>query len=168
MLKRQSVLAAAIAVTSCFSLPLSSDAQSKLYDQHFDLGEVRLGDSPFSSAMYRNAQLLLDYDADRLMTPFIRQAGLDKTGSKYQGWTTSHPSFSNWGLDSWSLEGHVGGHYLTALAMAYSAISDETLRGQLKDRLDYCVAILNDCQEAYDDDTKGMRGFIGGQPINQI
>ena len=168
MMKKHSVLAAAMAIAGWLSTPSVSYAQSKLYDQHFDLSEVRLGESPFATAMYRNARLLLDYDADRLMTPFIRQAGLDKAGSKYQGWTTTHPSFPNWGLDSWSLEGHVGGHYLTALAMAYSAISDENLRGQLKDRLDYCITILNDCQEAFDDNSNGLKGFIGGQPINQI
>ena len=118
MMKKHSVLAAAMAIAGWLSTPSVSYAQSKLYDQHFDLSEVRLGESPFATAMYRNARLLLDYDADRLMTPFIRQAGLDKAGSKYQGWTTNHPSFPNWGLDSWSLEGHVGGHYVTALAMA--------------------------------------------------
>ena len=84
-----------MAIAGWLSTPSVSYAQSKLYDQHFDLSEVRLGESPFATAMYRNARLLLDYDADRLMTPFIRQAGLDKAGSKYQGWTTTHPSFPN-------------------------------------------------------------------------
>lgn len=168
MINKHSVITATMVALGWLSLPSGSDAQSKLYCQHFDLGEVRLADSPFATAMYTNARLLLDYDADRLMTPFIRQAGLDKTGSKYQGWLAAHPSFTNWGLDSWSLEGHVGGHYLTALALAYSAISDETLRLQLKERLDYCVAIMSDCQQAFDDDNSGLRGFIGGQPINQI
>ena len=27
---------------------------------------------------------------------------------------------------------------------------------------------MKDCQDAYKDDTKGLKGFIGGQPINQI
>lgn len=143
-------------------------AQSKLYPQHFDLSEVELLDSPFKTAMLKNAELLLKYDADRLMTPFIRQAGLDKAGSKYQGWVSAHPSFSNWGLSSWSLEGHVGGHYLTALAQAYSAITDAGMKAKLKERLDYCVTIMKDCQDAYDQNTQGLYGFIGGQPINQI
>ena len=150
-------------------LPCLSHAQSELYPQHFDLEEVTLLDSPLKTAMDGNAQLLLQYDADRLLTPFIRQAGLlTRSGSKYVGWERLHPSFTNWGLSDWSLEGHVGGHYLTALSLAYAAEKDETLRTQLKERLDYCIDILKDCQDAFAADTQGMKGFIGGQPINQI
>lgn len=147
----------------------ASHAQSELYPQHFDLEDITLLDSPLKTAMDGNAQLLLQYDADRLLAPFIRQAGLHtQSGSKYEGWLTIHPSFTNWGLSNWSLEGHVGGHYLTALSLAYAAEKDESLRAQLKTKLDYFVNVLKDCQDAFDDDTKGMKGFIGGQPINQI
>lgn len=151
----------------------NADAQSQLYPQHFDLSEIRLLDCQQKDMMILNAKLLLEYDADRLMTPFIRQAGLGaKSSSKYYGWVQKHPSFQNWGLDSWSLEGHVGGHYVTALALAYAALNNEpeyaTLRTQLKERMDYCVDIMKDCQDAYKNDTKGLKGFIGGQPINQI
>jgi len=141
-------------------------AQSELYPQHFDLEEVQLLDSPMKTALDGNARLLFDYDADRLMTPFIRQAGL--TTGKYAGWVSQHPSFSNWGLSDWSLEGHVGGHYLSALALAYAAEKDDALRSQLKARLDYCIEILKDCQDAFASNTQGLKGFIGGQPINQI
>lgn len=144
----------------------SMRGQSKLYPQHFDLTEIHLLDGPFKTAQDGNARLLLDYDADRLLTPFVRQAGLN-TG-RYADWVSRHPSFSNWGLSDWSLEGHVGGHYLTALAMAWAVVDDDALRQQLKQRLDYCVAVLKDCQDAFAADTKGLKGFIGGQPINQV
>lgn len=144
-------------------------AQSEIYPQHFDLEEVTLLDSPFRTAMLKNDSLLLAYDADRLLTPFIRQAGLsDQSDSKYYNWTTLHPSFSNWGLSDWSLEGHVGGHYLTALSLAYAACDNTSLKEQLKERLDYCLDVLKDCQDAFANNTEGMKGFIGGQPINQI
>ena len=150
-------------------LPSLSQAQSELYPQHFDLEEVTLLDSPLKAAMDGNAQLLLQYDADRLLAPFIRQADLHtKSGSKYYGWLTKHPSFTNWGLSDWSLEGHVGGHYLTALSLAYAAVKDEALRAQLKTRLDYCIDVLKDCQDAFATNTQGLKGFIGGQPINQV
>jgi len=168
LMKKSSKVSAVIALLLCLTATTDLKAQSHLYPQHFDLQEVELLDSPFKTAMHINAELLLKYDADRLMTPFIRQAGLDKSGSKYQGWIAAHPSFSNWGLSDWSLEGHVGGHYLTALAQAYAAVRDADLRARLKERLDYCVAIMKDCQEAYDANTQGLYGFIGGQPINQI
>lgn len=159
----------AIACLSLFSLNNGAKAQSILYPQHFDLSEVTLLDSPLRDAMELNDSLLLEYDADRLLTPFIRQAGLsDDESSEYYGWTDEHPSFTNWALESWSLEGHVGGHYLSALSIAYASSEDETMKAQLKERLDYCIEILDDCQNAYDDNEEGLKGFIGGQPINEV
>ena len=148
-------------------------AQSELYPQHFDLNEVTLTDGPMRDAMITNAELLLRYDADRLMCPFIREAKLNTVqGGKYYGWTTKHPSFSNWGLSDWSLEGHVGGHYISALAMSYAATGNDSelasLHDQLSARLDYCLSIMKDCQDAYDSNKEGLYGFIGGQPITQI
>ena len=144
-------------------------AQQEIYPQHFNLEQVTLLDGPFKTAMDVNTDLLLKYDADRLLTPFIRQAGLTAdSSSKYYNWQTTHPSFSNWGLTSWSLEGHVGGHYLTALALAYAAEHDATKKAALKERLDYMLEVLDDCQKAYDENTKGLKGFLGGQPINQV
>ncbi len=144
-------------------------AQQEIYPQHFDLNKITLLDGPFKTAMETNTKLLLQYDADRLLTPFVRQAGLTKVStSKYYQWDVKHPSFSNWGLSSWSLEGHVGGHYLTALALAYAAEHDGSTREALKERLDYMLNVLDDCQKAFDNDDTGMKGFLGGQPINQI
>jgi hypothetical protein len=150
------------------TLSLSIGAQSEIYPQHFNLNEVTLLDSPFKRAMTVNNTLLLQYDADRLLTPFIRQAGLDTASGNYKNWSVLHPSFTNWGESSWSLEGHVGGHYLTALSLAVAATDDAATRSALKERLDYCLNILNDCQKAYDTNTQGLYGFLGGQPINQI
>lgn len=158
--------------TAC-SLQLT--AQSELYPQHFDLEQVTLTDGPFRTALITNSQTLLQYDADRLMTPFVRESGLAKTTdrqSKYYNWVTKHPTFRNWGDSGWSLEGHVGGHYISALALSYASLrnddSQQTLVKQLKERLDYCLDIMKDCQDAYDGNTEGMEGFIGGQPITQI
>ncbi|MDO5481799.1 MAG: glycoside hydrolase family 127 protein [Bacteroidaceae bacterium] len=157
--------------TTALALALAGNAaaQSEIYPQHFDLNEVTLLDGPVKTMLETNNDHLLQYDADRLMTPFIRQAGLSKkSSSKYYGWETKHPSFSNWGLSDWSLEGHVGGHYMSALALAYAATNDATMKAKMKERLDYCLAIMKDCQDAYANNTKGLKGFIGGQPINQI
>lgn len=142
-------------------------AQSEIYPGHFDLEEVTLLDGPFKTATDLNVDMLLKYDTDRLLTPFVRQAGLDKAGSKYSGWVSKHPSFPNWGGSEWSLEGHVGGHYLSALALAYAACHDEAKMAKLKSRIDHMLEVMKDCQDAYSKDTKGLRGFIGGQPINK-
>ena len=147
----------------------SAQAQSELYPRHFDLEEVTLLDGPMKTAMFKNIDMLLQYDTDRLLTPFVRQSGLsDKPSSPYYQWTTRHPNFRNWGGDAgFDLSGHVGGHYLSALALAYAACHDEGLRSRLKERLDYMLRVMKDCQDAYDQDTSGLYGFIGGQPINQ-
>lgn len=156
---------------------LVSPSQNMLYQQHFNLNEITMLDGPFKSAMDRNVNHLLQYDVDRLLTPFVRQSGLSsKVGSRYYGWEKSHPSFRNWGLSDWTLEGHVGGHYLSALALAYaatekSAVGDRNMKAQreiIKGRIDYMMAVLDDCQRAYDNNTDGMKGFLGGQPINQV
>lgn len=156
------LLAAALA----FGTAGAARAQSQLYPHHFDLSEVTLLDGPFLKAQQLNANLLLQYDADRLLTPFVRQAGL--TTGRYAGWEAAHPNFVNWGGANFDLSGHVGGHYVSALALAYAATRDADLKARLKARLDYVVGVLADCQQAYDKDTEGLRGFIGGQPINDV
>ena len=145
-------------------------AQSELYPRHFDLEQVTLLDGPMKTAMDLNIQMLLQYDTDRLLTPFVRQAGLSATTdtqSKYYRWETKHPNFKNWGGDAgFDLSGHVGGHYLSSLALAYAACHDDAVRAQLKERMDYMLDIMKDCQDQYDNNTEGLYGFIGGQPIN--
>lgn len=151
------------------SLTSVVNAQTELYPNHFDLEEVRLLDSPFKTAMDTNNRLLLQYDVDRLLTPYVRQSGLSATTdtqSRYYKWETNHPSFSNWGDSSFNLDGHVGGHYLSALALAYAASDDETVKKAMKERMEYMLEVMKDCQDAYDQDSKGLYGFIGGQPIN--
>ncbi len=163
--KKSVLLALALGTVSS----LSVQAQEEIYPQHFNLEQVTLLDSPFKTAMDLNTKLLLEYDVDRLLTPFVRQAGLTAdSSSKYYNWQNLHPSFSNWGLSSWSLEGHVGGHYLSALALAYAAEHDAGKRAALKERLDYMLGVLDDCQKAYDKNSSGLKGFLGGQPINQV
>ena len=148
----------------------ASHAQSELYPKHFDLEQVELLDGPMKTAMDLNINHLMQYDVDRLLTPFVRQSGLGSTtdtASPYYQWLTKHPNFKNWGGDAgFDLSGHVGGHYLSALALAWAACHDEATKAQLKERMDYMLQVMKDCQDAYDTNTEGLYGFIGGQPIN--
>ena len=115
-------------------------AQERLYPSAFPLGEVRLLDGPFKQACSLNVDVLLQYDVDRLLAPFLKEAGLPPKAEP----------FSNWkGLD-----GHVGGHYLSALAIHYAA----TGNAECKRRMDYMVRELKRCQEAQGD------GYLGGVP----
>lgn len=155
-------------------LPVGTvSAQSRLYRDHFDLTEVTLSPgSPYYAAQERGVQSLLAYDADRLLTPYVRQAGLAATSdslSPYYRWEERHPNFVNWCWNpSFALDGHVGGHYLTGLSLAYAAERDSTLRRQLGERIDHFLQVLGDCQAAYAADTTGLRGYLGGLPDNTI
>ena len=78
-------------------------AQDKIYSNTFSLSDVQLLDGPFKHAMDLNTKVLLEYDMDRLLAPFLKEAGL----------VPKAPYFPNWeGLD-----GHIGGHYVGALAI---------------------------------------------------
>ena len=163
-MKLKALLTMAVAICG-----LQANAQTELYPKHFDLEQVTLLDGPMRTAMYKNFDVLMQYDVDRLLTPYVRQSGLESaavSGTKYHQWQSKHPNFSNWGDSSFDLSGHVGGHYLSALALAYAACDDATMKAKLKERMDYMVSVMKDCQDMYDNNTQGLYGFIGGQPIN--
>ena len=63
----------------------------------YPLDAVRLLESPFSAAASANRTYLLALDADRLLAPFFREAGLQP----------KKPPYPNW--ESQGLDGHTGG-----------------------------------------------------------
>lgn len=108
----------------------------------FHLSEVRLLDSPFKEAMKADADYMLQLDVDRLLAPYLKEAGLEPRGENYTNW-------ENTGLD-----GHIGGHYLSALAKMYAATGDE----RMLERLTY---MLNELQRAQD---ANGNGYLSGVP----
>lgn len=98
----------------------------------FPLSQVRLLDSPFKRAQDKDAAYLLAVDADRLLADFRKDAGLEPKKPHYGGW------------EGQTIAGHSVGHYLSAVSMMYAATGDE----RFKDRSDYIVAQLAECQEA--------------------
>ena len=129
----------------------ATHAQSKLYPQLFDLQDVVITDGPFRHAQDLNYQVLLQYDLGRLMQPYENQAGLPESGKP----------FNNWG-GTYGLQGHVGGHYLSALAISYASCQDETVKAQLKERMDKFVTRLKECQQVWDQNENAtMHGYCG-------
>ena len=51
-------------------------AQDKLYQDEFPLGDVTLLDGPLKKARDLNIKTLLQYDNDRLLAPYLKEAGL--------------------------------------------------------------------------------------------
>lgn len=147
-------------------------AQHPLYASHFSLQEVTLLDGPFKKAQDLNYRVLLEYDVNRLLTPFVRQAGLHTTtdeNNRYFQWDYEHPNFPNYAWNpAMAMDGHIGGHYLSALSLAYASCHDEAIRAKLLERINYMVQVLKECQDVYDADDTGMKGFIGGIPDNEV
>lgn len=105
-------------------------AQEKIYHNEFPLSDVHLLDGPFKHARDLNIQTLLKYDVDRLLAGYRKEAGLHAKAKSYANWD--------------GLDGHVGGHYLSAIAMNYASTKNEAC----KKRLDYILAELKACQDA--------------------
>ncbi|RXK62240.1 glycosyl hydrolase [Lacibacter luteus] len=108
----------------------------------FALSDVRLLNSPFKQAQETDKKYILAMDMDRLLAPFLKEAGIE----------TKTIGYPNWESDG--LGGHIGGHYLSALANMYAATGDaEVLR-----RLNYMIDQLEKCQQ------KDADGYVGGIP----
>ncbi|HKP13766.1 MAG TPA: beta-L-arabinofuranosidase domain-containing protein [Blastocatellia bacterium] len=123
----------------------------------FNLADVRLLEGPFRWAQERDARYLLRLEPDRLLHNFRVNAGLKPKAPVYGGWESQEPWVSI------RCHGHTLGHYLSACAMMFAATGDQ----RFKQRADYIVAELRDCQEA------GKSGLVcafpdGAAPLNQI
>ena len=128
---------------------LSSDAcaQDKLYHNTFPLSDVVLLDGPFKHARDLNICVLLQYDVDRLLASYRREAGLTPKAASYTNWD--------------GLDGHIGGHYMSAMAIIYAA----TRNVECKRRLDYMISELKACQDAHaTTDPEWGIGYVGGVP----
>ncbi|MGA7732141.1 MAG: glycoside hydrolase family 127 protein, partial [Chloroflexia bacterium] len=116
--------------------------QARPVVEPFALGQVQLLEGPFKRAMERNAKYLLSLDPDRLLHNTRNYAGLQPKGALYGGW------------EARGIAGHTLGHYLTALSQQYAATGDARFR----DRIDYIVREMAECQRAYGD------GYVGALP----
>lgn len=117
-------------------------AQNQQQVSYFPLQDVKLLESPFLQAQQTDLHYILSMNPDRLLAPFLREAGL----------TPKAPSYTNW--ENTGLDGHIGGHYLSALSMMYAATGDTAVYN----RLNYMLNELHRAQQAVG------TGFIGGTP----
>jgi uncharacterized protein len=98
----------------------------------FAPADVRLLDGPFRHAMEINAEYLLSLEPDRLLSGFREEAGLKPKAAKYGGW------------ESQGIAGHTLGHYLSACSRMYQ----DTGNRDFRDRVNYLVDQLAECQRA--------------------
>ncbi len=123
-------------------ITFSAAAQMKT----FPLQEVRLGDGPFKKAQDVDLKYMLALNTDKLLAPYLIDAGLPVKSDRYGNW------------ESLGLDGHIAGHYLSALSMMYAATGNP----ELKSRLDYMISELARCQE------KNGNGYVGGIPQGKV
>lgn len=114
--------------------------QSKM--ETFKLEDVCLEEGSFRYAMLVDLNYILELNPDKLLALFLREAGLEPKAESYPNW-------ENTGLD-----GHIGGHYLTALSLMYASTGNQDVLG----RLEYMLSELKRAQDAYG------TGYIGGVP----
>ena len=121
-------------------------AQDKLYKDEFPLGDITLLDGPLKHARDLNVQVLLKYDCDRMLAPYRKEAGLQPR----------KPSYPNWD----GLDGHVGGHYLSALS-----INAATGNEECRKRMEYMISELQLVLDANNQRHEAWcHNYIGGVP----
>lgn len=114
----------------------------------FELGQVTLGDSVFKEKRDRLLYFAREYGPsvvagvrddqrgpDRMLRSFRVNAGLDPLGASPIG---------SWETPDGNLRGHYTGHFLTLLAQSYASTGEQIF----KDKLDYMVTALGECQDA--------------------
>ena len=106
------------------SAAFSAHAQDRLYSNEFPLGDVTLLDGPLKDARDLNLEVLKQYDVDRLLAPYRKESGLEMKAKPYPNWD--------------GLDGHIAGHYLSAMAQNYAATGEEWCR----ERKEYMLSEL--------------------------
>ena len=146
-MKKRLTLIGRFALTMTMLLTINNvQAQDRLYTDEFPLGDVELLDGPLKKARDLNIKTLLQYDCDRLLAPYLKEAGLKPKGQSYPNWD--------------GLDGHVGGHYLTAMAIN-AATGDEAC----KERMLYFISELQACADANAKNHPAWgKGYVGGVP----
>ena len=129
-------------IISLTAITLTTSAAPTPRIETFPISSVRLDDSQFLKNQQADIYYLLGLDADRLMAPYLKGAGLTPKAENYTNW-------ENTGLD-----GHIGGHYVSALSYMAAATGNQEINA----RLDYVLSELKRCQDARQD------GYLGGVP----
>ncbi|MEU1972044.1 beta-L-arabinofuranosidase domain-containing protein [Microbacterium sp. NPDC019599] len=110
--------------------------------QFFPATAVRLDGGAFADAVRTDLAYVRALDPDRLLAPFLTEAGLPPRAPGYPSW------------ESEGLGGQTGGHYLSALSHLWAATGEHDLRA----RLEYMLDELARAQDAVG------TGYVGGVP----
>lgn len=139
-MKHSSIVFLLIAIlTSC-----NNNSEQQM--ETFPLNAVQLKSSPFKHAQEVDKHYLMELNPDRLLAPYYKEAGLEPKAPNYTNW-------ENTGLD-----GHIGGHYLSACAMMYASTGDTAILN----RVNYMVDNFRKCQKV------SGNGYLCGVPDGKV
>ena len=132
------LLLGVLLISFCSTVTLGQHEQL----QSFPLSSVRLLNSPFKQAQETDLKYMMALNPDRLLSPYLREAGIEAKDKSYGNW------------EGTGLDGHIGGHYLSALSNMYAATGDK----RVLERLNYLINWLDSCQR------KNGDGYVGAIP----
>ena len=113
----------------------------------FKLNDIKLTEGPYQHATDLDIQTLLEYEPDRFLSGFRKEAGLNPKAKAYGGW------------ESESLAGHSLGHYMTAITFMYLTTGNE----EFLNRANYITDELDSCRIA--NGTGYIGAFENGEKI---
>jgi DUF1680 family protein len=150
-MNRRQVVVGAMALTvvgrQAFAAPVTGRGDGLLSGplMPFPMTQVKLLAGEVRAAAEINQRYLDSLATDRLLHSFRLTAGITSTATPYGGWEKP----------DCELRGHFnGGHYLSAVALAYAGAGNDTLRT----RGDVMVAELAKCQKA------NSQGYLSAYP----
>jgi uncharacterized protein len=153
-LKKSALLAIATAFIPAFAFAQAAnpalDFEKRLVKaQPIPLESVRLTGGPLKHAQDLELEYLLALEPDRMLAFLRRSAKLEPKAQGYGGWDG----------DGRQLTGHIAGHYLSGVSIAWAATGDS----RYKERAEYLVHELKAVQDAQGD------GYIGAlQDRNRV
>lgn len=135
--------------------------------EYFDRTAVEVTDEYYDNALELDAKNLLALDADRLLAGFRETAAYaagmgDADRKTYMKDKTRYGG----GWENALIGGHTLGHYLSAVAQGViNPGLSEDMQGKLKERLDYMVDALADCQKKTVGSKACKEGYLFGAKL---
>ncbi|GAB3816866.1 hypothetical protein GCM10028820_16850 [Tessaracoccus terricola] len=124
------------------------------------LAQVDITDPYLANAHDKTVDYLLSLDAEKFLYSFYRQAGLEPTTEEgYGGWERESGT---------RFQGHFFGHYVTALAQAWSSEDDPQRRELLLAELTEAVDGLALVQDAYAELDPANAGYVSPFPVTLL
>ena len=102
---------------------------------------ITLFDEFLLNSEAKTIAFLLELEPERFLYNWYCTSGLTPTAEGYElSWESTKLS---------NFRGHMFGHYMTALSLAYTATKNNNLRTQLYNKIENCINGIVRCQEAY-------------------